>query len=137
MPASWQSGLAVKLQTVPRTRGLFMTQAFPTISHMIDPLNGRMLRVGADHEFAPPLLIRLVVDNKLEELRGALEDDASNIESDHWGYTPLAAAAYVGHVDCLQLLLSKGALPDGPPDHVWGPVALAWPPRGPPEVLEA
>ena len=74
-----------------------MTHAFPSLASIMT-VSQFFLRL-VDVPGAPPLLVRLVVEDKLEELRSALEEDTSEIEKDCFGFTPVVTAAHLGHVE--------------------------------------
>lgn len=95
-----------------------MTAAFPTISRFV------LVEQFVRQPKAPPLIRHTL--NSIGELRRALEEDASQIEEEFWGCTPLITAAAFGHVECLELLLSKRAMPDGNgEDGRWTPIQVA------------
>lgn len=102
-----------------------MTHAMPSLARLFVATEA-FLRAGthASSSFTP--LIRLVVEDNVDELRTTLEEDASEIDKRHFGCTPLGVAAAFGRVECLDLLLEFGASSDpAPGSGSWRPICLA------------
>jgi ankyrin repeat protein len=63
---------------------------------------------------APPTLAAAAKANDVALIEALLADDRSNIdERDARGYSPLMFAAYTGSLEAAQLLLARGADPNG------------------------